>query len=86
MLEGIADRGGIGFGQGEHPWSMTSPGGGPQAKPGHAAGNLAGASGQVQAKVMPNVADERADEAKRRGVQQGVLIEEAWALYRSKNA
>jgi hypothetical protein len=35
---------------------------------------------------MPNVADERADEAKRRGVQQGALIEEALALYRSKNA
>ena len=43
-------------------------------------------TGQVHAKVMPNVADEIADEAKRRGVQQGVLIEEAWALYRSKNA
>ena len=35
---------------------------------------------------MPNVADEIADEAKRRGVQQGVLIEKVWALYRSKNA
>ena len=43
-------------------------------------------TGQVHAKVMPSVADEIADEAKRRGVQQGVLIEEAWALYRSKNA
>ena len=43
-------------------------------------------TGQVHAKVMPNIADEIADEAKRRGVQQGVLIEEAWALYRSKNS
>ncbi len=47
---------------------------------------MARASGQVQAKVMPNVADEIADEAKRRGVQQGVLIEGARALYRSRNA
>jgi hypothetical protein len=38
-------------------------------------------TGQVHAKVMPDVAAEIADEAKRRGVQQGVLIEEAWALY-----
>lgn len=42
-------------------------------------------TGQVHAKVMPNVADEIANEAKLRGVQQGVLIEEAWALYRANN-
>jgi 5-carboxymethyl-2-hydroxymuconate isomerase len=41
-------------------------------------------TGQVHAKVMPVVADEIADEAKRRGVQQGVVIEEAWALYRAQ--
>ena len=41
-------------------------------------------TGQVHAKVMPYVADEIADEAKRRGVQQGVLIEEAWALYKAR--
>ena len=41
-------------------------------------------TGQVHAKVMPDVADEIADEAKRRGVQQGVLIEEAWALYKKR--
>jgi hypothetical protein len=41
-------------------------------------------TGQVHAKVMPQVADEIADEAKRRGVQQGVLIEEAWALYKAR--
>jgi hypothetical protein len=41
-------------------------------------------TGQVHAKVMPHVADEIADEAKRRGVQQGVLIEEAWELYKAK--
>jgi hypothetical protein len=41
-------------------------------------------TGQIHAKVMPHVADEIADEAKRRGVQQGVVIEEAWALYKSK--
>jgi hypothetical protein len=33
---------------------------------------------------MPDIADEIANEAKRRGVQQGVLIEEAWALYRGR--
>ncbi len=42
-------------------------------------------TGQVHAKVMPYVAEEIANEAKRRGVQQGVLLEEAWALYRIKN-
>ena len=41
-------------------------------------------TGQVHAKVMPQVADEIAEEAKRRGVQQGVLIEEAWALYKAR--
>ena len=41
-------------------------------------------TGQVHAKVMPQIADEIADEAKRRGVQQGVLIEEAWALYKGR--
>jgi hypothetical protein len=30
---------------------------------------------------MPDVAREISAEAKFRGVQQGVLIEEAWALY-----
>ena len=39
-------------------------------------------TGQVHAKVMPLVADEISDEAKRRGIQQGVLIEEAWELYK----
>jgi len=38
-------------------------------------------TGQVHAKVLPPVAAEISAEAKRRGVQQGVLIEEAWALY-----
>lgn len=42
-------------------------------------------TGQIHAKVMPHIADEIADEAKRRGVQQGVVIEEAWVLYRAKN-
>jgi hypothetical protein len=41
-------------------------------------------TGQVHAKVMPHVADQIADEAKRRGVQQGVIIEEAWALYQKQ--
>lgn len=42
-------------------------------------------TGQVHAKVMPNISKEIAEEAKFRGVQQGVLIEEAWKLYREKN-
>lgn len=41
-------------------------------------------TGQVHAHVLPHVADEIAAERERRGVTQGVLIEEAWALYREK--
>lgn len=41
-------------------------------------------TGQVHAKVLPHVSEAIAAEAKRRGVQQGVLIEEAWALYCTK--
>ncbi len=39
-------------------------------------------TGQVHAKVLPEVAAEIAAEAAERGVTQGVLIEEAWAAYR----
>ena len=39
-------------------------------------------TGQVHAKVMPEVAQDIAAEAKYRGVQQGVVIEEAWELYK----
>ena len=39
-------------------------------------------TGQIHAKVMPNVSDEIAQEAPRRGVNQVVIIEEAWLLYR----
>jgi hypothetical protein len=42
-------------------------------------------TGQVHAKVMPHISDEIAAEAKRRGVQQGVVLEEAWALYKEKS-
>lgn len=42
-------------------------------------------TGQVHAKVFPEIAEEIAAEARRRGVQQGVLIEEAWALYKDKS-
>lgn len=41
-------------------------------------------TGQIHAKVLPNVRDELLEEAARRGVTQGVLIEEAWALYRTR--
>jgi len=40
-------------------------------------------TGQVHAKVLPHVSEEISAESKRRGVQQGVLIEEAWELYKS---
>lgn len=43
-------------------------------------------TGQVHAKVMPDVAQEISREARERGVQQGVLIEEAWALYKASRA
>lgn len=33
---------------------------------------------------MPEVAQDIAAEAKYRGVQQGVVIEEAWALYKKE--
>lgn len=42
-------------------------------------------TGQVHAKVMPEVATEIAAEARFRGVQQGVIIEEAWAFYKAQN-
>ncbi|TCP32402.1 chromosome partitioning protein ParB [Sphingomonas sp. BK235] len=38
-------------------------------------------TGQVHAKVLPHVSDAIANEAQRRGVTQGVIIEEAWELY-----
>lgn len=40
-------------------------------------------TGQVHAKVMPEVSREISREASLRGVQQGVLIEEAWTLYKA---
>ena len=39
-------------------------------------------TGQVHARVLPGYSEEIAAEARRRGVQQGVLIEEAWSLYK----
>jgi len=41
-------------------------------------------TGQVHAKVLPHVADQIAEEAGRRGVTQGVIIEEAWELYKRR--
>ena len=43
-------------------------------------------TGQVHAKVMPDIARQIRDESRYRGVQQGVLIEEAWALYLAAKA
>lgn len=42
-------------------------------------------TGQVHARVLPSISNEIADEAKRRGTQQGVVIEEAWELYKEKH-
>jgi len=39
----------------------------------------------VHAKVMPGISEEIANEARRRGIQQGVIIEEAWTLYKNKS-
>ncbi len=41
-------------------------------------------TGQVHAKVLPHISEEIAEEARRRGVTQGVVIEDAWKLYSSK--
>lgn len=41
--------------------------------------------GQVHAKVLPHIADEIAEEALRRGVTQGVVLEEAWELYKKRS-
>ena len=41
-------------------------------------------TGQVHAKVMPEIAAEIAEEAARRGSTQGVIIEEAWELYKAR--
>lgn len=38
-------------------------------------------TGQVHAHIFPDYRDAIAEEAARRGVTQGVLIEEAWNLY-----
>ncbi|TWB09311.1 hypothetical protein FBZ89_1439 [Nitrospirillum amazonense] len=38
-------------------------------------------TGQVHAKVLPHVAQEILEESRRTGKTQGVLLEEAWALY-----
>lgn len=40
-------------------------------------------TGQIHAKVMPETAQLLAQEARARGVQQGVILEEALALYLS---
>ena len=43
-------------------------------------------TGQIHAKVLPHVSEEIANEATRRGVVQGVIIEEAWELYKARNS
>lgn len=41
-------------------------------------------TGQIHAKVLPLIRDEILEEAAQRGVTQGVLLEEAWELYKAK--
>lgn len=53
----------------------------PRGKPGRKKSER---TGQVHAKVLPHVSEAIANEATRRGVVQGVIIEEAWALYEAK--
>ena len=43
-------------------------------------------TGQVHAKVLPHISEGISDEAKRRGVTQGVVLEEAWELYVAKES
>lgn len=52
----------------------------PRGKPGRKKSER---TGQVHAKVLPHISEEIANEATRRGVVQGVIIEEAWALYKA---
>lgn len=42
-------------------------------------------TGQIHAKVFPRVQEQIATEARVKGTQQGVVIEEAWALYCEKH-
>lgn len=42
-------------------------------------------TGQIHAKVFPHVQEQIAAEARVKGTQQGVVIEEAWALYCEKH-
>jgi len=42
-------------------------------------------TGQIHAKVYPHVQQQIAAEARLKGTQQGVVIEEAWALYCEKH-
>ncbi|MCY4463695.1 MAG: chromosome partitioning protein ParB [Albidovulum sp.] len=42
-------------------------------------------TGQVHAKVLPEVSRGIATEARRRGIQQRVIIEEAWTLYNAQS-
>lgn len=42
-------------------------------------------TGQVHAKVLPPFATSISDTAKLLGVQQGVVLEEAWSLYCAKH-
>ena len=72
-IDAVADD--LGFGSRE-PQSTQSPKKKGRGRP------KSPRTGQVHAKVMPPIHEEIADEATKRGVTQGVVLEEAWALYK----
>lgn len=54
----------------------------PRDTPGRRGGRVPSPrTGQIHAKVLPDISDAVKLEARRRGVEQGILIEEMWALY-----
>lgn len=73
----------VGEAAGFVPRDPTPPAAGPDVKrgPGRPASPR---TAQLHPKVLPDVGAEIVAEATRRGVQQGVVIEEAWELYRAQ--
>ena len=65
-----------------HGFVSREPSPSPKGRPGR---RPSPRTGQVHAKVLPQVSAAIADEARRRGVTQGVLIEEAWTLYEKRD-
>ena len=64
-----------------HGFVSREPEAAPKRRPGR---RPSPRTGQVHAKVLPHVSEAIAAEARRRGVTQGVLLEEAWTLYEER--